>query len=486
MKNFINQIIPAVLIVFFMQKSSNAVSQIQSVVKDGMVVFSPEEIDDVLLNPGKGFMTFQRFNGDDLNKGGGWTEGLPIEYQKFDGNLANVDYPATTIAYHRIYWRFIEPENGEYNWGLLDRALDSAVSRGQTLLIRIAPYGTGDTRDVPDWYREMVDPDKEWNSPVEKWVVDPEDLRYAKYYGRMIREMGKRYDGNPHVEAIDLAIVGAWGEGMGSELLAENTMHKLVEAYTESFTKTPLIALLMDEKTNKYAESFGNVGWRVDCIGDLRFWTETEFGFSHMYDLYPQEILNYGVQNAWKTAPLSFEICGTFQVWKERQACTREEVEYIFNETLKWHISSFNAKSSPVPEEWEDLVNEWLKKMGYRFILRRFTYPESVKHNDKLWFKSWWVNKGVAPIYKGYLLAFRLVSDSEKLVFTSNADIRLWLPGDIVYDDAIFIPLDFPTGDYEIQVAVLDIQNRKPTVKLAIGGMTEDGWYPLGKVQIVD
>jgi len=36
-----------------------------------------------LTNPGMGFMTFQRFNGDNLNKGDGWTEGFPIDYQSF-------------------------------------------------------------------------------------------------------------------------------------------------------------------------------------------------------------------------------------------------------------------------------------------------------------------------------------------------------------------------------------------------------------------
>lgn len=62
------------------------------------IVVRPIEIDAVLNNPGKGFTTFQRFNGDKLNEGRGWTEGFPIEYQAFDGNLQNEDYPATTIA----------------------------------------------------------------------------------------------------------------------------------------------------------------------------------------------------------------------------------------------------------------------------------------------------------------------------------------------------------------------------------------------------
>src|SRR5512134_80483 len=76
----------------------------------------PKEIDDVLINPGIGFMTFQRFNGDKLNEGQKWTEGYPIAYQAFDGNLQNENHPMTSLAYFRVYWKFIEPNQGEYRW----------------------------------------------------------------------------------------------------------------------------------------------------------------------------------------------------------------------------------------------------------------------------------------------------------------------------------------------------------------------------------
>jgi len=99
------------------------------------VIIRPSEIDDVLTNPGIGFMTFQRFNGDTLNEAKGWTEGKPIVYQDFDGDLKNEDYPDTTIAYFRIYWKFIEPEMGEYRWDLIDKALDTARRRGQSLML---------------------------------------------------------------------------------------------------------------------------------------------------------------------------------------------------------------------------------------------------------------------------------------------------------------------------------------------------------------
>jgi hypothetical protein len=453
---------------------------------DHLKVIKPKETSGVLINPGMGFMTFQRFNGDDLNEGSGWTEGFPIEYQNFDGDLTNKDHPATTIAYWRIYWKYLEPEQGKFRWDMLDKALDIARERGQTLLLRIAPYGTGDERDVPAWYRKIVGPDKIWkyNSQVNGWMVDPEDPRYTEYFGGMIRALGERYDGHPDLEGVDLSIVGAWGEGAGSEMLSQRTREALVNSYTESFRKTPLIALLMDKKTNMYADSQISVGWRVDCIGDLGFWASEQNGWSHMLDFYPREIINCNVQDDWKKSPLSFEICGTFLSWRDEQKYNREQVKYIFDQSLKWHISSFNAKSSPVPPEWRDLVDDWLKKMGYRFVLRLFTYPESVARNEKLSFTTWWENKGVTPCYRDFILAVRLKSDSNVALFATDASVRDWLPGDIAYDNAFYIPADFPEGICDVQIAIVDELKHEPRINLAIEGKCSDGWYQLGKINI--
>jgi|SRR5665647_933831 len=465
----------------------------------------PKEINDVLTNPGIGFTTFQRFNGDSLNNGITWTEGLPIKYQKFNGNLENKDYPMTSIAYFRVYWKYLEPEIGQFNWAMIDSALITAHNRHQTLMLRIAPYGSGsiiyDNNDAPTWYRAMVGDKNEWipanqGFSFEKgkgWRVDPEDPRYAQYFGRMITELGKRYDGHPELESIDLSIVGHWGEGKGSRILSEETREVLVNAYTDNFKKTPLIMLLTDEKTNKYCLSQANVGWRVDCIGDLGFWAKDKDNpdWAHMYDWYPQGIINFGMQDAWEKAPVSFEICGTFKSWKgERASCNCQgydidDVNYIINETLKWHISSFNAKSSAVPKEWQPLIDQWLNKMGYRFVLRNFSYPSSVARNEKLAFKSWWENKGVAPIYKkNFLLAIRLQSKNKSEVLLTDANIVSWLPGDNIYDDAVIIPPDLPTGIYQLQIGIVDRQTHQPKVSLAIEERDTEGWYSIGKVEI--
>ncbi|HRP30406.1 MAG TPA: DUF4832 domain-containing protein [Agriterribacter sp.] len=454
-------------------------------ISPGTLVVRPVELNEVLINPGIGFTTFQRFNGDSLNAGIGWTEGRPIDYQlNVPRGVKSIPFPSSSIAYWRVYWKYIEPEKGHYRWDMIDRALSTAEARGQTLMLRIAPYG-GEENDVPAWYRKMVGPKTDWkyNNPVNKWMVDAEDPRYVEYFGGMISELGKRYDGHPALESVDLSIVGAWGEGAGTEVLERTVMEKLIDAYTGHFRKTPLIPLLTDEASMRYTKSKAKVGWRVDCIGDIGFFARDQHGWTHMYDYYPQSIIRFGAQNNWKTGPVSLEICYTFMKWKADNF-SKEQVQYIFDQTLKWHISSFNAKSSAVPVEWEPLVNEWLKKMGYRFVLRKFSCPATVQRNGRLPYETWWENKGVAPCYRSFPLAIRIRNNQDSMTYITDADIRTWLPGDNLYDNSLFIPEHFRPGYYDVQIAIVDPQSHQPKIQLAITNREADGWYSLGKIKV--
>ena len=232
-----------------------------------------------------------------------------------------------------------------------------------------------------------------------------------------------------------------------------------------------------DEKTNEYGISRGSVGWRVDCLGDMGGFSPT---WNHMEDYYPQSIINFGMRDAWEKAPVSLEVCWVMEKWK----IEGWDVDKIIDESLKWHISSFNSKSSPVPVEWEPNVKRWLNRMGYRLVLRKFTYPASIEPNGTLAFTSWWENKGVAPCYKPFSLALRLIGPDGSEILMTGADINSWLPGDNLYDGKVFVPSDIPPGEYELALAIVD-ENQKPRVRLAIEGRRNDGWYRLGTVQVI-
>ena len=447
---------------------------------NNMRTVRPRVIPDVLVNPGMGFQTFQRFNGDLLNPygvGNNWTEGHPIEYQPFRGTLQNPDYPDTSMSYFRIYWRYLEPKQGQYRWDLVDRALETSRQRGQTMVLRVAPYGETPDTDVPDWFRMIVGEDA--MLPHGSWVCDPEDPRYAACFGAFIRALGARYNGHRDLEAVDTAIVGFWGEGAGSDLLSEPTRRALMDAYLDGFPDTLLISLLTDRATNGYGLLRRPVGfgWRVDCLGDVGGFSDT---FCHMYDYYPQKIIECGMADAWKTGPVSLEVCWVMMHWfKEKW-----DVEYIVEQSLKWHISSFNAKSSPVPGGWKGIVDSWLKRMGYRLAPRKIEYSGTVTAGGRLEYASWWENLGVAPCYRPHPLAFRLTDGSRRWVVSTAHDMRLLLPGDSLVNGSVALPGNLPAGDYALQWAMLGTHDGEPAIRFAVEGRRQDGWYDLGGLKV--
>ena len=468
------------------------------------VTVYPKEINDILNNPGIGFTTFQRFNGDELNAGSRWTEGLPIEYQPFNGNLTNKNHPQTSIAYFRVNWRFLEPEPRQYNWPMIDKALRTAAGRGQTLMLRVSPYELSADKDVPDWFRKMIGPEKP-TIGGRTWRFDPEDPRYLEYFGGFIAALGQRYDGHPDLESVDISFIGPWGEGSGSHLLSDQTRIGLINAYLDNFQKTPLhyqplngdapdpgvlvkgtniAAYWPDGSNNGEGPQMRHVGYRLDCLGDVRIGRPNERDFCHMRDYYPKDIILSGMSEAWKKAPISMEICGTFLSWKERRQFDEETVEWVFNEALKWHISSFNAKSSPVPEEWMPLVNKWLNKMGYRFVVRKFEYPSVVHRQAPLRIETRWENIGVAPVYREYIFAVRLRNAQKTIVLPTSAKLTQWLPGDILHNENLYVPFDAPLGKYQLEVAIVSPVSFEPQVQLAMEGKTSDGWYAIGEIEV--
>ncbi len=319
----------------------------------------------------------------------------------------------------------------------------------------------------------------------------------------MIKALGQRYDGHPDLESVDVSIVGFWGEGDGSHLLTDVTRLALINCYLDNFKKTPLTfqpvngdapdpgilvkgtpiaASWPDGRNNGTGPQIRYLGYRMDCLGDMtnEIWTEQHW--SHMTDIYPKDIIKSGMSEVWKKSPVTMEICWTFLHWLDSLKYDEKTVNYIFGEALKWHITSFNAKSSEVPQVWSPLVDKWLNKMGYRFVLRKFEYPSVVNRQGQLSINSLWENIGVAPIYKDYKFAVKLKNSQWTKVLTTCAYLPDWLPGDIVCDEVLYIPYDMPTGSYNIEIAIVSPVSYEPRVKLAIAGRKTDGWYPMGEI----
>jgi hypothetical protein len=448
-----------------------------SVAQPNITIIRPVPIQEVLQNPGMGITTFQRFNGQAVNPALEWSEVGPVT--KLPQAASKPDFPDTTIAYLRWYWNALEPEQGKYRWDIIDLALQEARAHGQTLAIRLMPYSNKDP--LPSWYASTGA--KRANKPTDKdgniWQPDFSDPIYLKYWAQLVAEAGKRYDGNPYLDSVDISSVGYWGEGWSPYMPAFVYQKALIDIWFDAFPTTTLLMNFDEPQALTYGTSRG-AGWRLDCLGDLRTKSDNPYFEPEMLDIYPQQVVRSGIQDVWQKRPVSLEVCGTVSEWKKDHF----DVNYILEQALRWHVTSVNLKSSPIPDDWKDEFDAFQKKMGYRLLLRRMSFPKSVTAGTVMPVHMWWLNAGVAPPYTNYPLALQLHSATGDAEIEVPVDVRKWLPGDAVFDGNLFVPDTLAPGTYDVRVAMLDPRTGKPAVRFAIEGREPDGWYKLGPIRV--
>jgi hypothetical protein len=311
-----------------------------------------------------------------------------------------------------------------------------------------------------------------------------DDPIFQDAHFRLIEEIGSRYDGHPDLDLVDIGSVGLWGEwhmsGTGVDMPSMETRLAIIDTYLRAFPKTPKVMLIGDLEGMKHATSNG-CGWRADCMGDMRGFSKT---WSHMENMYPQQIKRTGAADVWKAAPVAFESCWDMRKWKQENW----DIHYIFDYALDYHVSYHNNKSASIPEGTRHEVERFLRKMGYRLVPRQIEHSKVATPGSSLPVSMIWENVGVAPPYRDYLLALRLadVNSRETSVFVSETSIKGWLPGEIRITEQLDLPRNIKPGSYEIALAVVDPVTRDPAVRLAIAGRTEDGWYPLSQIEIAE
>jgi hypothetical protein len=254
---------------------------------------------------------------------------------------------------------------------------------------------------------------------------------------------------------------------------------QLIDIWLEAFPRTMLLMNFDEQQALTYGTEH-DAGWRLDCLGDMRTSSTNPYFPAEMLEIYPQQVVRAGIRDVWQRRPVSLETCYTVAGWKEKGY----DLDYILEQALRWHVSTVNIKSAPIPSEWKAQFDAFQKKIGYRFNLRRLEYSKVVVPGTMMPVHMWWLNEGVAPIYKEFTLAVELRSPKTAAVIPVPVDIRKWLPGDAVYDGTLYVPENLAEGNYDVRVAMLDPRTGKPAIRLAVEGCQEDGWYAMGSLTV--
>jgi len=451
-----------------------------------MVTVVPEETDELLANPGMGWETFHRTRDEDEN--------LPA-------------WIPSTVHYARWGWGTLEPQPGKIDYAFLDGVLKQTHQAGQRLAFRVMCCSTTRGRPYhPAWLEEVggrtlvADHGRQTELPIP----DLDDPVVLQRHLDFIKRLGDYYDGHPDIDHVDLGSVGWWGEWHMSsskkgKMPTMENRKRIIDAYTAAFRNTPLLMLIGGRECLSYAAGQGT-GWRADCLGDLGGFSKN---WCHMRMAYPELIAQAGVGEVWKTAPVAWESCWDMRRWVNEKWPLR----FIFNYALALHGSYLNNKSAPLPEgqDVRQEIERFLRRLGYRLVLRELKHPRRAQPGDALALAMKWQNVGSAPCYRPYRLAYRLTNEiGHSTILPGTVTVEQWMPGSIeVFTEEFFKePADLPPGDvievvdrvmlpagmppdtFRLAIGVVSEQAGEPAVRLAIKGRTTDGWYPLSEVEI--
>lgn len=428
-------------------------------------------------NPYIGFMSFQHFRDEALYSDmvvlpeRNFTETehfecYPIPSYVEENGRAEGYYPDTSIVYIRILWKEFEPEQGKYNYAFIEDILKKAKEKGQSLIFRLMAHSTRACDDVPDWLKKLIPcPERPEGMRVKDSPTDP---LFLELFSLAVKKLGERFDADPTFDTIDISLPGSWGEGHNLHLYSEESLENLVKVYTETFRHTRLIGQVARPELIEKAslDAALPIGWRGDGLGEP----------VHLYDLYPEKVEKLG--DRWKIAPVSFEAYWWLGEWMRKGW----DIDQIISQTLKWHISSFNAKSLPIPMEWKDKVDYWVSKMGYHFVLEYFKFPEEAAKGDELELKIGVDNTGVAPLYRKMPLMVRFTSGEESFTVDSGVDVTKWLPGKNVEKMNIAMPDSVKPGTYKIEIGIYDEVN--PVIYFCTDAERNGSFYQVGEITI--
>lgn len=451
------------------------------------ITINPTISHAILVNPDIGFTDFHSISIHDYEHG------------------AIPSYPETSTVYFRWYWSELEKSDGVYNYALIDKQVNDAKAAGKKLMFRVMAMGKTDDGDnsIPLWFSA-----KGKNVVVDEgktvFVPDYTSSDFRIQIQDLLAALSTKYNDPNDITSVDIGVVGSWAEwhleeaypnepALGSHL-NDSTLFESPSVFTEyvtmhqvAFNKIPTIMLIGSEDKRETflasAVATGS-GWRADCLGDKEGYYGS--GWDHMEDGYPHALDNANASDVWKHAPVQFETCDDMGLWKEKHSFTINDVTEVFDYALDHHASLINAKSKPIPDEFQPAVQDVLKKLGYRFELTSLTHSKEVNSSSSMTISSEWKNSGVAPSYYPYRLAYRFVDVSGKVERQqeTSGNVLDWLPAETRVGDAPVITIDDEitapalAGEYDLQMALVnDLGEAK--IKLAIDMPQKDNWYSI-------
>jgi hypothetical protein len=464
-------------------------------------VVRPQDTGAALVNPGMGWV-LHHYDNIAFNYGGRLEPSDTVD-----------DFPGVSVVYLRIAWSYLEPQEGQFTWSVLDTPAQRWLDKGKgsptrnyalggpmQIALRISCSESFMRYATPQWVQKAgakgynfsprtgVDP----NGPY--WEPDYDDPVFLEKLDRFLAALAARYDGNPEVAFIDVGSFGVWGEGhtyaSTRKPYSVETIKRHIDLHTKHFKKTLLAA-------------------NDDFALHDRGRPPIEYAAQQGLTLRDDSILVQGGNNAylsadfaplfWRKVPVILE--------SEHFGPSRDRGNWKDGSLYLEAVEKYRASYASVhwwPREFlaanGDLVRKINQRLGYRLQLVEATWLSEVSADSTFWFSTQWQNAGVAPCLPGGYPALT-IKDTKGGIAAVFVDEGLNMRDLPIADPGKATPKDHKTtfalplvsderarllkpGEYEVYVSV-GTPTGTPKIALPLPADDAHRRYPLGKLTVL-
>ena len=365
------------------------------------VVVKPEDNGAALINPDMGWTLMFYSN-------------IPQNYgSKLEPADTVDEWPGLSVVYLRLPWAFVEPEEGKFNWPVLDTPAQRWIAKGKRVAFRLTCSENWTRFATPEWVKNAGAKGVfyEWGRGPKPdgpfWDPDFADPVFLAKLENFLRALAERYDGRPQVAFFDIGTYGMWGEGHtgGSSQIPQERANEIIrqhiDLHLKHFKRTRLA--IIDDVAGPQVEGAHQ--------------PLTDYALSKGITLRDDGICVQPPPNSWYHADMAGLFWPTLPVivehehygpskgrgaWGDGSLLIKAVEDYHASYlTIHWWPHEMLAET----RETVDAIN---LRLGYRLQLRSMSWPSRVAIGKPFEVESQWANAGVAPCYPGGFMALTL------------------------------------------------------------------------------
>ncbi|HIW65532.1 MAG TPA: DUF4832 domain-containing protein [Candidatus Alistipes intestinipullorum] len=476
-------------------------------VENGVVKVVPYEYYQAFRNPMKGFREFFGPGIDKKRDEYPYPYGTLIkEYMQWN-MMENVESDGVdkVIAYSNHRWEGVEDMNVKVvprPFIVWMEAYEGGVEKNTY---------TDHPDDLNGWHwpsdfpREVRSDDND--TPSTGGYFDP---TFQDRIKKLIAKLGEAWDNDPRVAYVEMGIIGEWGEHHDPNITTYWLPH--TQSYhVANRTWIPGIEKVLGDA---FKEAFKNKKVMVRYAYEFE---DYDFGiYWDSWAISEEEERGYNAMmrrgDYWRTQPVGGEITWNWgdlynKGYRSLEDClaNTETRTKVINQIRALHCNHLGGVTwanfqDPVFQANAALVQ---KVLGYRFVIKEFSYPTRIEQGKPFDVKLKVVNTGSSPFYYDWPVEIALLdATSHRKVWSTTLDdvhISQWMPGED-WDSAnssyltpakekevnATITLDeaLDPGKYIISVAVLDPAGMLPSLRFAAMNYFTGGRHPMGYVGV--